>query len=320
MSIARCAVKTLSFGLMFFGCGTVTAQEYPSKTVRVVTALPGGGADFTARQVSQGIAGPFHQPVVIDNRANAFAAGEVVAKAAPDGYSLLVCGAGLWLTPLFQKVSYDMANDFVPISLVERSVAALAVHPSLPVKSTKELIALAKARPGELNYASSTTAGMPHLAGELFKSLAGVNIVRVVYKGSASGITATVGGEMQVILTDTGLVLPQAKAGRLRALAVTSAEPTALAPGLPTLAASGVPGYELVGATAMFAPGKTPTAIVTRVYQEVARALAIAEVKERFLKAGVEVVASSPDQLAATIRSDQARIGKLIKDANITSE
>jgi len=191
------------------------------------------------------------------------------------------------------------------------------VHPSLPVKSVKELVALARARPGELNYSSSQAGGSGHLAVELFKSMAGVNIVWVPYKGTAAAVTGLVDGEAQLTITDMGLVMPHATSGRLRALAVTSATPSALAPQLPTVAAA-LPGYESVGRTAMFAPAKTSAAIINRLNQEVERLLAREDVKEKVANAGSEVAGSSPEQLASIIKSDIARTSKLIKDAGIT--
>jgi tripartite-type tricarboxylate transporter receptor subunit TctC len=185
------------------------------------------------------------------------------------------------------------------------------------VKSVKELIALAKAKPGVLNYSSSGTGGSTHLAQELFKAMAGVNIVHVPYKGTAATITALVSGEVQLTINDAGLVAPHAKSGKLRALAVTSAMPSALAPGLLTVAASGLPGYEWVGTTGMWAPVKTPGAIIDRLNQEIVRLLNGADVKQRFFNAGAEVVASSPEQFAAVIKSDIVRMGKVIKDAGI---
>ena len=176
---------------------------------------------------------------------------------------------------------------------------------------------MAKARPGELNYASGATGGSTHLAAELFKSMAGVNIVHVPYKGSAPAITALISGEVQLTITDVGLVAPHVKSGKLRALAVTSAEPSALVPGLPTVAASGLPGYEAVGMTGILAPAKTPAAIINRLNQEIVRVLNMPEVKEQFFNAGVEVVGSSPEQFAATIKSEIAKLGKVIKDAGI---
>jgi tripartite-type tricarboxylate transporter receptor subunit TctC len=194
------------------------------------------------------------------------------------------------------------------------------VHPSLPANSIKEFIALARDKPGVLNYGSTGIGGPAHLGTELFKSMTGVNLVHVPYKGTASALTALIGGQVQVMFTDAGGVAPHVKAGKLRALAATSAEPSLLFPGLPTVAASGVPGYELVGITGIYAPVKTPVTIVNRLNRELVRVLSLADVKEKFLAAGGETVGNSPEQFAAVIKADIARKSKVIKDAAIKAE
>jgi tripartite-type tricarboxylate transporter receptor subunit TctC len=306
------------FSIGLLGAGAAYGQDYPVKPVRIITLAAGGGSDFTSRQISQGIAGPLGQPVVIDNRTGVQAS-EAVSKSAPDGYTLLVSGASIWIFPLLQRAPYDV-GDLGPITLISREPNILTVHPSLPVKTVKELIALAKSRPGELNYGAGVVGGPQHLAGELFKSLAGVDIVRIAYKGTAPSLTAQVGGEVQLTFVDAGAVMPHVRSGRLRALAVSSPEPSALAPGLPTVAASGVPGYELVGMTVIMAPAKTPVPIVTRLNQEIVRFLSQPDVKERFLKNGAEIVATSVEQFGAIMKSDIARMSKVIKEAGIKVE
>jgi tripartite-type tricarboxylate transporter receptor subunit TctC len=305
----------LSVGLMAPGAGVVSGQDYPNKPIRIVTGLAGGGGDSVARIIAQGISGPLGQSVIVDNRTT-IQASEAASKAPPDGYTLLVIGSSVWIFPLLQKAPYEV-SDFSPISLISREINVVSVHPSVPVKSIKELIALAKARPGALNYGAGVIGGPQHLAAELFKSMAGVDIVRISYKGNAQSITGLISGEVQLMITDVGLLAPHVKMGRLRALAVTSLEPSALAPGLPTVAASGLPGYEAVGMTVMMAPANTPSAIINRLNQEIVRFLNRSDVKERFLNDGEEVVANSPEQFAAIIKSDMARISKVIKDAGI---
>jgi len=314
---SRFVAAISSVCLIVLGAGMVLAQDYPSKPIRIVTGSVGGGNDAMSRQIAQGISGPLGQPVIVENRGTGFLSAEVVYKSPPDGYTLLVGAATLWMSAFFQKVPYDAVRDFSPVSLISRDVNVLVVHPSLPVKSVRELIALAKSRPGELNYGSGSRGSSSHLAAELLKHMAGVNIVWVSYKGSAPVITALIGGEVQLTLLDPGLVAPHLKSGRLRALAVTSGTPSALAPDLPTVAASDLPGYEVVGMTVMLAPAKTPDAIVNRLNQEVVRVLNLPDVKERLLTAGSEVVASSPGQLAVTMKSEIAKWGKVIKDAGI---
>ena len=316
MLTARRSALMPSIAVMLLCAGMVSGQDYPNKPIRIITGGAGGGSDFAARLVAQGITGPLGQPVIVDNRAT-LPAIDAAAKAPPDGYTLYVGGGSLWIFPLLNKVTYDVVRDFSPIALLVREVNVVAVNPSVAAKSIKELIALAKAKPGALNYAMNIAGGPAHLGAELFKSLAGVNIVGVAYKSNAAGVTAVIGGEVQLLISDASELMPHVKSGRLRALAVTSAEPSAMAPGLPTVAASGLPGYESSGMTEIMAPAKTPGPIINRLNQEIARHLNTAEIKERFFSAGAEVVASSPEQLAAIIKSDIAKWGKLIKDAGI---
>ncbi len=295
-------------------------QPYPSKPVRIVTSGVGGGADFAARLIAQGLTASLGQQVLVDNRASGVIPGEVVAKAAPDGYTLLLYGAATWLTSLMRDdVPYDAVKDFAPITLAGRAPNVLVAHPSLPVKSVKELIVLAKARPGELNYTTGGTGSSSHLAGELFKSMAGVNIVRIPYKSGSLETNDLIAGQVQLSFATPVSVMANVKAGRLRALAVTSAQPSALFPELPTVAAS-VPGYESVSMHGLFAPAKTPASIIKRLNEDVVRFLNTAETKARLLNAGVETVGSAPDELAAAIKSDIARMGKVIKDAGIRAE
>ena len=324
----RCPVgSTLAFGAMLLGGGTVygqaatLAQDYPNKTIRIICNAVGGGNDFIARQVAQGIAGPLGQPVIVDNKGGGtLLSAEAAFRATPDGYSLHVNGNALLLVALMQAVPFDVLRDFSPISLISRNVNVLAVHPSVAANSVKELIALAKARPGQLNYASTGPGGTSHIGGELFKSLAGVNVVRVVYKGGATATIGLVSGEVQMLIQDAGVMMPHAKNGKLRALAVTSTTPSLMAPGLPTMAASGLPGYDWVGLTGIYAPAKTPAAIITRLNREVVRALNMPDVKERLLNTGEEIIGSTPEQFLATIKEDMVRLGKLVRDAGIKSE
>lgn len=311
-SIAGTVLLSLT---MASGAGAVLAQDYPSKTIRIITQNPGGGSDLAARRIAQEITGQLGQPVIVDNRAGVIPF-ESAAKAPPDGYTVLLAGNTFWTIPLLQKAAYDAVNDFAPITLISKEVFVFAVHPSLPVKSVRELIALAKSRPGELNYAGASRGSPQHLAGELFKSMTGINFVTVSYKGSGQMMPALIGGQVQMTMTDLSLVAPHARAGRLRALAVTSAEPSMLMPELPTVAAT-VPGFEAIGRTGLWAPAKTPTAIITRLNHEVVRALNLPSVKEKFLSTGAEVVGNTPEQFGATIKSEVAKISKTIRDANI---
>jgi tripartite-type tricarboxylate transporter receptor subunit TctC len=232
-----------------------------------------------------------------------------------------VYGGTFWLGPLLQDhVPYDVVKDFAPITLAASSPNVLVVNPSLPVKTVKDLIGLARSRPGDLNYASSAAGSSPHLAAELFKALAAVNIVRIPYKGVGQAVTDLIAGQVQVMFGNAATVGQHLKSGKLRALAVTSAQPSVFFPDMPTIAASGVPGYESGAMFGAFAPAKTPAAIVNQLYQESVQVLTLQDVKERFFKTGLEVVASSPENFANKVKSEMARIGKVIKDAGIRAE
>jgi tripartite-type tricarboxylate transporter receptor subunit TctC len=297
--------------------GSLYGQAYPTRPIRIVTSAAGGSPDLVARLIAQGISGPLGQPVIIDNRSSGIVPAELVAKAPPDGYTLIGTSNVLWLVTLMQKTTFDPLRDFAPIAMTNVAPAVLAVHPSLPVKSVKELIVLAKARPGQLNYSSSTNGTASHLAGELFKALAGVNIVRIAYKGAGLAINDLISGQVQMTFITATSVMPHVKSGRLRALAITSARPSELFPGLPTVAASGLPGYEATSSGALLAPAKTSEAIISRLNHEVVRFLGTPEARERLFHAGSEVVGSSPDELAAAIRTEMDRMRKVIKDAGI---
>jgi len=296
------------------------AQDYPTKPIRIVTPPAGAGNDYVARVIALGLTGSMGQQLVVDNRPAAIV-GELVAKAPADGYTLLAIGSVLWLTPLLQdNVGYDPVKDFSPISVTGLSVNVLVVHPSVAANSAKELIALAKAKPGQLNYATGGTGSSNHLAAELFKSMAGINLVRIPYKGSGPAVNDLVSGQVQIMFPTTAAGLPHVKSGRLKALGVTSLQRSALAPGLATVAESGVPGYESVVMYALFAPAKTPAAIVKRVNKDLVQYLRSPAGTERLFTAGIEVVASTPGELATAMKSEMTRMGKLIKDARIRAD
>ena len=303
-------------GLAVMASGVAFSQTYPNKSIRFVTSEPGGGTDFAARLIAREVAGGLGQNVIIENRPSNLI-GENVVRAAPDGYTLVVAANIFWIGPVLQKALYDPVSEFAPITSAVTSPSVVVVHSSLPVKSIKELIALAKAKPGALNYGSTGTGGTSHLGAELLKSMAAVNIVWIPYKGGGPAVTALVGGEVELMFASAGSVAPHMKSGRVRALAVTSAQPSALFPDLPTVAASGVPGYESVTSYGLFAPAKTPRAIIDRVNQEVVRVLGGAELKNQFLKAGVEPLGNSPEEFAATIKSEMDSVGKLVKEGAI---
>jgi tripartite-type tricarboxylate transporter receptor subunit TctC len=302
--------------------GTVfaSAQDYPSRPIRIVAAAAGGAADFSARLLAQGLLSALEQPVIVENRPNGPIPYTIVAKASPDGYSLLIAAGNLWLGPFLGQVPYDPVRDFSPITTLTLSPLLLVVHPTLPVTSVKELIASAKAKPGELNYAATGAASPSRLAPELFKAMAGIDMLYVPYKAVTQGLNDVIGGRVHLMFPVAAAAIPLVKSGKLKALAVTSAQSSSLVPGLPTIASSGLPGYEAVQLQGIFAPARTPTRIINRLNEEIVRFQNRPDVKEKFFNTGAEVLNSSPEQFAATIKGDMARMGKVIKDAGIRGE
>ncbi|MDH3379924.1 MAG: tripartite tricarboxylate transporter substrate binding protein [Gammaproteobacteria bacterium] len=317
MKILRLGVCVFSVASMVLGANAVFGADYPTKSIRMLCSGRGGGMDFTARLIAQALSGNLNQRVYVDNRPSGVIPGQVTSQAKPDGYTVLIAGSALWLLPLMRdNVPYDPMKDFSPITVAVTSTNILAVHPSLPVKSVKELIALAKARPGDLNFGTAGSGSASHLAGELFKALAGVNIVWVNYKAPGPAIMDLIAGRMQVTFGSARSTKAHVDAGKLKALAVTSPQRSPLYPDLPTIA-SALPGYELVAAFAMFAPAKTPAPIIARLNKEFAAVLKGEDLKKRLAKGGLVTVGSSPEQLTAMMKSDIARIGKVIKDVGI---
>jgi tripartite-type tricarboxylate transporter receptor subunit TctC len=298
---------------------SVQAQGFPLKPIRIVTNEPGAGLDFSARLIAQGLSERFKQVVIVDNRGGAggIIAGELVAKAAPDGYTLLFYSNGLWTVPLLQKAPFDPLRDFAPVTLALTSPSLLVVHPSLPVKSVADLLALARARPGALDYASGGNGAPTHLAAELFKLLARVDLTHIPFKGSGPALNALLGGQAQLMFTVANGGLPHVQSGRLRVLAVTSAQPSALLPGVPTVSAAGVAGYEAVTMQALFAPARTPEAIVRALNQETLRVINAPELREKFSAAATEVVGGTPDQLRAAVAEDMSKLERVIKAAGM---
>jgi len=298
------------------------AETYPARPLRIITAGAGGASDFATRLIAQGLAGSLGQQVVVDNRGGSVVVpAQLLAKSPADGYTLLLHGSTLWLTPLLQaSVPYDLARDFAPVALTNTSPNILAVHPSLPAKSVKELIALAKARPGELNYSSGAIGGSSFLAPELFKAMAGVKIVRVAYKTDTQELTDLLAGSVHLTFGAMVALVPHIRTGRLRALAVTSARPSTFLPQVPTIAASGLPGYEAVSLLGMWAPAGTSAATVRILNQETARVLRQDEIRRKFASIGVETVGGSPEQFAARVRDETVKWGRIFKDAGIRAE
>jgi tripartite-type tricarboxylate transporter receptor subunit TctC len=294
------------------------AQEYPSKTIRIVASEAGGSGDFVSRLIAQGLTSALGLQVIVDNRGGGVVAGDVVAKSPPDGYTALLYGNTFWLLPLMRKqIPYDPYRDFVPVTEAARAVNVLVVHPSLPVKSVKDLIALARSRPGELNFSSAAPGTMNHLASELFKSMAKINIVRVSYRGSASALTAVMSGEVQMMFGAAAPVRPHVQAGRVKALAVSTATRSPTYPDLPTVAEAGLPGFEAVSIHGVFLPAKTPEAINARLHQEIVRVLQRPESRERLASIGAEPVGSTRAQFAAVMKDEVARMVKVVREAGI---
>lgn len=277
---------------------------------------------MVARLLAQGLAASLSQSVIVDNRGSAggIVAAQLLARAMPDGHTLLFYSSSIWTLPLLQGTgSYDVARDFAPITSATSSPNVIVVRPSLSVSTVKDLIALAKANPGELNYASGNSGSANHLAAELFKASAQVRIERVPYKGTGPALNGVLGGEVQLMFPAVGSASPHLKTGKLRALAVTSLKPSALAPGLPTVAAT-LPGYEAVAMSGVFAPGKTPSVLIDRLNQEFVRLLDRSELRDKLLATGLEPNGGSPQALITTIRSEVSRLARLVKETGIRSE
>ena len=303
--------------MLFSVIGNANAQAYPAKPVRIVVTGVGSGGDFAARLIAQGVTATLGQALIVDNRGSGNLPAEIVAKAAPDGYTLCLSAAPLWITPFLRKTAYDPLRDFAPVTLAISSPNILVVHPALPVKSVRDLIALIRAKPGALNYATSGIGASSFLAAELFKSMLRADMVRVNYKSGGLALTELISGQVQLMFANAGSVATHLQSGRLKALAVTSAKPSALMPGLPTIAAGGLPGYELVSVQGIFAPAGTPEAVITRLNREFIPFLRRADTREKFFAAGVEAIGGTPEELAATLKSEMARLGKVIQATGI---
>jgi tripartite-type tricarboxylate transporter receptor subunit TctC len=291
-------------------------DKYPAKIIRILTAAPGSNHDWGARLVAQELTPRIGQRVVVENRGSI--SNEIVAKdTAPDGYTLLFYGAYTWLQPLLTKANWDPLEDLAPISLVISSPNVLVVHPSLPVKSTKELIALARARPGALNYSAGGGGSSQHIAAELFNYLAKVKIVRVNYKGAGPSMLGLITGEVQLMFAALGPIMPHVKSGKARALAVTSAKPTPLARDLPPVSEV-LPGYVTESAIGLFAPKKTPPAIVNLLSTHVQQGFKALDPKVTF-NHGVEVIAGTPEEFTRFIRADMTKMSEVIKSGSFSN-
>ena len=303
----------------------VVAQSWPAKPVRIVVPFPpGGGVDFFARVTATKLQEQLGQQMVVENRSGAsgMIGADAVAKAPPDGYTTLFASVAelTILQHLYPKIAYDAKKDLAPVTYAVHAAVLCSVHPSIPARSLKELIALARARPGQLTYAAPGIGGVHHLSGELLKYSAKLDIVMVPYKGAGPAVIDMVGGQVTMGFTALPSSLPHARSGRLRAIAVTSGQRSEVAPDLPTFTELGFPAIDLVSWYAVLLPARTPAEIVERLNTEVNRAVRSADVKARLLQQGVEVVGTTPDQLATLMQSEISRYGKVIKDAGIKGE
>jgi tripartite-type tricarboxylate transporter receptor subunit TctC len=305
--------------------GWAAAAQYPEKPVRLVVPFaPGGGTDLIARTIAQKLSEFLGRPVVVDNRGGAggVIGAELVAKAEADGYTLLMGTPGpLTINPSLRvKMPYDSLKDFAPVSQTTVSPFILVVHPSLPVSSVKELIALAREKPGSLNYGSAGIGSVAHLSAEQFKALAGVNLTHVPYKGSGPSVIDLLAGRLQLVFENLPTVLPHVRSGKLKALAVGTPQRSTLLPEYPTVAEAGVPGYEASTASGVLAPAKTPTAIITRLNAEIVRVVHSPDVSEALKARGVEPVGSTAQQYAEYLRREFARYAAVVKAAGIRPE
>jgi len=326
MKNAALAGRHLIAGLAlgYCGCALAQAPSYPVKPVRVISGFPpGSGADITARVIGQKLGESFGQQFLIDNRPGAGSniAAEIAAKAAPDGYTVFIgTVANTINATLYAKLPFDFARDFATVALTTSAPNILVVHPSVPAHSVAELVRLAKARPGQLNYGSAGTGTAPHLSAELFKSMAGISLVHIPYKGSPLAVTDLIGGQVALMFSPASSVLPQVKSGRLRALAVTTATRLPSLPELPTVAESGLTGYETVTWFGFVVPAATPRDIVVRLNAEIVKVLALAEVRQQFGSQGIDAIGGTPEQFAAYIRAEIVKWARVIRESGARAE
>lgn len=316
----RSSIRLLIMGVLA-GCSCAAgAQDFPRKTVRVVAPFaPGGATDLLARLVGQKLSERWGQSVLIDNRTGAggHIGAELAARSAPDGYTLLVAGAPHAIgVSLYKKLNYDLAKDLAPISNLATYPSAIVVHPSLPVKTVKDLMALAKARPGQLNFGSAGSGSPNHLAIELFKTMAKVSMVHVPYKGGSGQMVGDLlAGQVQLASIGLPPAMPYVKTGRLRVIAVTGAKRSPLLPDAPTVAEAGLPGFDVTSWYGMFAPAATPRDIVNKVNADIAASLSTPDMKERLASSGAEPAPTSPEDLGRLVREEIAKWSKVVAES-----
>jgi len=319
------AVKFSAIALSFAIVAAANAAAYPDKPIRMLVGFAaGGGTDTTARAIGGPLSDALGQQIIVDNRPGAAGniAADITAHSVPDGYTILMGTiAALAINPsLYEKLPFDPIKDFEPISLAVSSMNVLVVHPSVAAKNVKELIALAKSQPGKLTYGSSGVGGAGHLAGVLFDQLAGTKMIHVPYKGGAPAMIALVSGEVNLVFATAETAVPQVKAGKIRALGVTTAKRSALLPDLPTIAEGGLPGYEANNWYGLLAPAKTPAAIIERLNREVVKVLNMPKVKEQLFRSGLDASPSTPKEFSAYIKSEMAKWSKVVKASGAKAE
>lgn len=297
------------------------AQDYPTRPVRVVVPFTAGGpSEIIARLVGQKFTEQYRQPMIVDLRGGGGGTigVEIVSKAAPDGYTLLMHTIGHVIAPsLYRKLPYDVEKDFTPIAIANTTQLMLLVHTSVPAKSVQELIALARARPKQINFASSGSGGISHLAGNLFLTMAGIELTHVPYKGMGPALTDVVAGQLQMVFPDPAVALPHVRAGRVNALGVTGVKRVPSAPNVPTIAEAGLPGYDVPVWYGYLAPSGTPRAIIDKVHTSIAKAISTPELRERFTGEGGDATVRGPQEFAALIRTDLVKWAKVVKDAGL---
>lgn len=321
---AGLAIWIFSLATAVVAADVVSSDGYPSKPIRfVVPAAPGGASEVLARTIGQKLTGSWGQQLVIDHRAGAqgIIGSQIAANAAPDGYTIVIVATGYAVNPsLYKKLPYDTLRDFERVAVLATSPNVLVVHPSVPARSVKEFIALAKAKPGQLNFATAGVGSGGHLSLELFRWMAEIDMIHVPYKGGGDATRAVVAGQAHLLSTSTGPAMPQVRAGRLNALAVTTAKRSPEFPDLPTVGESGLPGYEFESWFGVLAPAGTPRKIIYKLRDEMARALAMPDVKSRLASVGFEPVGSTPEQFTALVKSEMVKWAKVIKAAGIKPE
>lgn len=317
-------VRLIAAGVAAMTVSAADAQEYPVRPIRMVVAFaPGGAPDIIGRIIAQRLNESLGQPVIVDNRPGATGniGAEIVARATPDGYTVFMATLSVAISPsFFRKLAFDPVQSFASIGMVASVPLLLVVHPSLPARSVKDLIALARSQPGKFNYASVGTGSPQHLSAELFKSVAGVNLVHVPYKGGGPATAAVLSGEAHLFFAGMPPALPHVKAGRLRALAVSTAKRSPSAPDTPTVSEAGLPGFEADNWNALLAPRGTPQVIVDRLNRELQRILGLSEIRALFIQTGAEASYSTPQELAERIRSETVKWGEVARAAGVRPE